>query len=49
MKKFATYALIAFLIWWAAKDPAAAARLVHDFSGLFNHASNSTSTFTSGS
>ena len=49
MKKLATYALIAFLIWWAARDPAAAAHLVHDITGFFDHAANSASTIANGS
>ena len=48
IKKLATYALIAFVIWWAVQNPTAAAHLVHNITGFFNHAANSTSTFTSG-
>lgn len=44
MKKFATYALIAFVIWWTVQNPTAAAHLVHDISGFFSHAANSAST-----
>lgn len=49
MKKFAAYALIFLLIWWAARDPAAAAHLVHDVTGFFSQAANSASTITNGS
>jgi hypothetical protein len=48
VKKFATYALIAFAIWWAVQNPAAAAHLVHNVTGFFNHAASSASTITSG-
>jgi hypothetical protein len=48
VKKYATYALIAFVIWWAVQNPAAAGHLVHDLTGFFTHAANSTSTITSG-
>ena len=44
VKKFATYALIAFVIWWTVQNPTAAAHLVHDISGFFSHAANSAST-----
>jgi len=47
VKKFTTYALIAFAIWWASKDPAAAAHLVSDVAGFINHAVNSASTIAS--
>jgi hypothetical protein len=46
VKKIATYALIAFLIWWAVQNPAAAAHLVHDVTGFLNHAANSASTIS---
>lgn len=47
MKKYATYALIALLIWWAVQDPAAAAHFVHNAAGFFGHAANSLSTIAS--
>jgi hypothetical protein len=46
VKKIATYALIAFAIWWAVQNPAAAAHLVHDVTGFVNHAASSASTIT---
>jgi hypothetical protein len=46
VKKLATYALIVLLIWWAAKDPAAAAHFVRSVGGLFTHAAGSLSTVT---
>lgn len=46
MKKLATYGLIALLIWWAVKDPAAAAHLVNSIGGAFSHAAGSLSTIT---
>jgi hypothetical protein len=48
VKKLATYALIFLLIWWAVRDPAAAAHLVHNVTGFFNHAANSASTIANG-
>jgi hypothetical protein len=48
VKKYATYALIAFVIWWAVQNPASAAHLVHDVTGFFNHAANSASTIANG-
>ncbi|MGH3274270.1 MAG: hypothetical protein ACRDNZ_08080 [Streptosporangiaceae bacterium] len=47
MKKLATYALIALVIWWAVKDPAAAAQLVHGIGGAISHATASLSTIAS--
>jgi hypothetical protein len=44
MKKFVTYALIAFALWWAIQNPVAAAHLVHNVAGFINHAINSVST-----
>jgi hypothetical protein len=46
VKKLATYAAIALVIWWAVKDPAAAAHLVHSIGGAFSHAAGSLSTIT---
>ena len=48
MKKYATYALIALVVWWVVQDPIAAARLVHDVTGFFGHAARSLSTLTGG-
>lgn len=48
MKKIATYALIALVVWWVVQDPTAAAQLVHDITGFFGHAARSLSTLTSG-
>jgi hypothetical protein len=48
VKKYATYALIALLIWWAVQDPAAAAHLVHNVAGFFGHAAGSLSTIANG-
>lgn len=48
MKKYATYALIALLIWWAVQDPTAAAHLVHGIGGAFSHAARSLSTIATG-
>lgn len=47
MKKFATYALIALFVWWAVKDPVAAAHLVHNVGGAISHAVSSLSTIAS--
>ena len=47
VKKFATYALIALAVWWAVKDPTAAARLVHSIGGAISHATASLSTIAS--
>jgi hypothetical protein len=47
VKKFATYAAIALIIWWAVKDPAAAAQLVHSIGGAISHATASLSTIAS--
>ena len=41
VKKLATYALIALVIWWAVQDPIAAAHLVHAVTGFFNRAASS--------
>jgi hypothetical protein len=48
VKKLATYALIALVVWWAVKDPAVAAHLVHGISGAFSTAATSVSTIVSG-
>jgi hypothetical protein len=48
VKRYATYALIALLIWWAIQDPTAAAHLVHGIGGAFSRAAGSVSTITSG-
>jgi hypothetical protein len=47
VKKLATWALIALVIWWAVKDPTAAAHLVHSIGGAFSHAAGSLSTIAS--
>ena len=47
MKKFATYAAIALVIWWAVKDPTAVAQLVHGIGGAISHATASLSTIAS--
>ena len=47
MKKFATYAGIALLVWWVIQDPTAAAHLVHAIGGAFSRAAGSVSTLTS--
>ena len=47
MKKLATYALIALVVWWAVKDPTAAAHLVHGIGGAISHAATSLSTIVS--
>jgi hypothetical protein len=46
MKKLATYALIALVIWWAVKDPTAAAHLVHSIGAAFSAAAGALSTIT---
>jgi hypothetical protein len=48
VKKYGTYALIAFAIWWAVQNPTDAAHLVHNVTGFLNHAANSASTISSG-
>jgi hypothetical protein len=48
VKRYATYALIALLIWWAVQDPTAAAHLVHGIGGAFSRAAGAVSTITSG-
>jgi hypothetical protein len=48
VKKLASYALIALVIWWAVKDPTAAAHLVHSIGAAFTHAAGSLSTITNG-
>lgn len=48
MKKLAAYAVLALAIWWAVQDPTAAAHLVHNVTGFFNHAANSASTISNG-
>ena len=47
MKKLATYAAIALAVWWAVKDPIAAAHLVHSIGGAISHATTSLSTIAS--
>ena len=49
MKKYATYGLIALLVWWAVQDPTAAAHLVHGIGGAFSRAASSLSTIANGS
>lgn len=49
MKKLATYALVVLAVWWAVKDPTAAAHLVHSIGGAFSAAASSVSTIVSGS
>jgi hypothetical protein len=46
VKKLATYAAIALLVWWAIQDPTAAAHLVHAIGGAFSRAAGSVSTLT---
>jgi hypothetical protein len=46
VKKLATYALIALVVWWAVKDPTAAAHAVNSIGGWFSHAAASLSTIT---
>lgn len=48
MKKYASYALIALLIWWAVQDPAAAAHLVRNLGGFCTRAAGSLSTIATG-
>jgi hypothetical protein len=48
VKKYATYALIALLIWWAIQDPTAAAHLVHGIGSGFSRAAGAVSTITNG-
>jgi hypothetical protein len=47
MKRYALWALVALLAWWAIQDPTSAARLVHGIAGLITHAAHSLSTLTS--
>jgi hypothetical protein len=49
VKKLATYALLALVIWWAVQDPTAAAHLVKSIGGFFGHAAGSLSTITGSS
>jgi hypothetical protein len=44
VKKLVSYGLLALAVWWAVKDPTAAAHLVHGISGAFNAAATSVST-----
>lgn len=44
MKKLATWAAVGLALWWAVKDPTAAAHLVHGISGAFDAAASSIST-----
>jgi hypothetical protein len=46
VKKLLTWGLVALGIWWAVKDPGAAAHLVHAVGGAFSHAAASLSTIT---
>jgi hypothetical protein len=47
VKKLAAWAVVGLAVWWAVKDPVAAAHLVHGISGAFNSLANSLSTFAS--
>jgi hypothetical protein len=47
VKKLATYAAIALVVWWTVKDPAAAAQLVHGIGSAISHATASLSTIAS--
>ena len=38
MKRFALWALIAWLAWWAITHPESAVHLVHTIGGLFSRA-----------
>ena len=49
MKKLVSYGLLALAVWWAVKDPVAAAHLVHGISGAFSAAARSVSTIVNGS
>jgi hypothetical protein len=48
VKKYASYALIALLIWWAVQDPTSAAHLVHNAAGFCTRAAGSLSTIANG-
>ena len=43
MKRIALWALIAWLVWWAITDPAAAVHLVHGIGGALSRAAASLS------
>jgi hypothetical protein len=44
VKKLATWAAVGLAVWWAVKDPTAAAHLLHGISAAFNAAATSVST-----
>jgi hypothetical protein len=49
VKRYATWAVIALLTYWAVQDPTAAAHLVRGIGAAFSHAASSLSQITSGS
>jgi len=48
VKKFGTLALIAFLVWYVAKDPGAATRTFHHLTGFASQFANGVARFASG-
>jgi hypothetical protein len=47
MKQVLTYAAIAFAIWWVVQQPANAAHLIHNVTGLLTSVAKGLSNFVS--